>query len=666
MALHSNDYDIIVIGAGHAGCEAALAAARMGASTLLLTINLDAVAQMSCNPAIGGLAKGQMVREIDALGGEMAKVTDATSIHFKMLNRGHGPAVWSPRAQCDRRAYAIEMKRRIESQPGLTLRQELAESIIFEEEGHEGTKDTKDTKKRGSSGAENRDRHHFSENRDRHHFSDSTSSGQPGTNGACPCFQVTGVTCRSGAEYRCRALVVTTGTFLKGLVHVGDRTFAAGRLGELSADNLSDSLRAIGLEVARLKTGTPPRINGRTIDFSVLTPQPGDDPPLPFSFSTEEHRRPSLPCWITATNERTHEIIRANLHRAPLYSGQIKAVGPRYCPSIEDKVVRFADKTQHQLFLEPEGINTLEYYVNGLATSIPMDVQADAVRSIRGLERAEIMRFGYAIEYDFVPPTQTMPWLESKACAGLFLAGQINGTSGYEEAAGQGLLAGINAALSLQGREPFILGRSEAYVGVLIDDLVTLGTNEPYRMFTSRAEHRMVLRQDNADARLMPHGRRLGLIGDDQWARFEARRDAVARTIEYLEKHSHENVSLARVLRRPGVTFAGVMQISPELAQLAPGEDVRQQVEIQVKYEGYIRLEQQRIDKVKRMEDHRIPPDLDYHAIKEIRFEAREKLSRIRPACLGQASRISGVSPADIGVLMIYLEGRNREEKRKI
>ena len=616
MALHSNDYDIIVIGAGHAGCESALAAARMGAHTLLLTINLDAVAQMSCNPAIGGLAKGQMVREIDALGGEMAKVTDATSIHFKMLNRGHGPAVWSPRAQCDRRAYAIEMKRRIENQPGLTLRQELAESIIFEE-----------------------------------------------TPGRDPARRVAGVTCRSGAEYRCRALVLTTGTFLKGMVHVGDRTFAAGRLGELSADSLSDSLRAIGLEVARLKTGTPPRINGRTIDFSALTPQHGEDPALPFSFSTEDHRRPSLPCWITATNERTHEIIRANLHRAPLYSGQIKAVGPRYCPSIEDKVVRFADKPQHQIFLEPEGINTLEYYVNGLATSIPMDVQAEVVRSIRGLERAEVMRFGYAIEYDFVPPTQTMPWLESKACRGLFLAGQINGTSGYEEAAGQGLLAGINAALSLQGREPFILGRSEAYIGVLVDDLVTLGTKEPYRMFTSRAEHRMVLRQDNADVRLMPHGRRLGLISEDQWRRFEAKRDAVARTIEYLEKHSHENVSLARILRRPGVTFAEVEQIRPELAQLAPGDDVRQQVEIQVKYEGYIRLEQQRIEKVKRMEDHRIPPDLDYGAIKEIRFEAREKLSRIRPVCLGQASRISGVSPADIGVLMVYLEAHRPKVK---
>jgi len=635
MAPPSNDYDIIVIGAGHAGCEAALAAARMGASTLLLTINLDAVAQMSCNPAIGGLAKGQMVREIDALGGEMAKATDATSIHFKMLNRGHGPAVWSPRAQCDRRAYAIEMKRRIENQPGLTLRQELAESIIFEE---------------GGTGVPPVDGSESQAGRLRH---------VPALkNGACPCFRVAGVNCRSGAEYRCRALVLTTGTFLKGMVHVGDRTFPAGRLGELSADNLSDSLRAIGLEVARLKTGTPPRINGRTIDFSALTPQHGDDPPLPFSFSTEDHRRPSLPCWITATNERTHEIIRANLHRAPLYSGQIKAAGPRYCPSIEDKVVRFADKTQHQLFLEPEGLNTQEYYVNGLATSIPMDVQAEVVRSIRGLEHAEIMRFGYAIEYDFVPPTQTTPWLESKACRGLFLAGQINGTSGYEEAAGQGLLAGINAALGLQGREPFILGRSEAYIGVLIDDLVTLGTNEPYRMFTSRAEHRMVLRQDNADARLMPHGRRLGLIDDAQWARFEARRDAVARTIDCLEKHSHENVTLARILRRPGVTFADVMQLRPELGQLAAGDDVRQQVEIQVKYEGYIRLEQQRIDKVKRMEDRRIPPNLDYRAIKEIRFEAREKLSRIRPVCLGQASRISGVSPADIGVLMVYIEGK--------
>jgi len=578
----------------------------MGARTLLLTINLDMVAQMSCNPAIGGLAKGQIVREIDALGGEMGKVIDATSIHFRMLNRGRGPAVWSPRAQADRRAYAIEMKRRIEEQPGLSLRQELVESII--------------------------------------------------TDGR----RAAGVTCRSGGTYGCRALILTTGTFLKGLVHVGDRSFPSGRLGEFAADDLSDSLRALGLEVGRLKTGTPPRVNGRTVNFGALEPQPSEDPPLPFSYSTESFRRPAVSCWLTATNQRTHDIIRANLHRAPLYSGQIKGIGPRYCPSIEDKVVRFADKQEHQIFLEPEGLNTNEYYCNGIATSIPMDVQLDVVHSIRGLENAEVMRFGYAIEYDFVPPTQTLPWLESKACDRLFLAGQINGTSGYEEAAAQGLMAGINAAFRLRGEEPFVLRRSEAYIGVLVDDLVTLGTAEPYRMFTSRAEYRLLLRQDNADRRLMHHGRRLGLIPQPQWEKLQRKEADIARAVAYLDGTTHDNVQLARILRRPNVTFADVENLDAGLRALALPDAVKEQVEIQLKYDGYIRREMERVDKMRGMEDRRIPPDLDFMSVKEIRFESREKLSRIRPLSLGQASRVSGVTPADIGVLMVYLEGRRR------
>jgi tRNA uridine 5-carboxymethylaminomethyl modification enzyme len=613
-------YDVIVVGAGHAGIEASLAAARMGARTLMLTLNLDHIGQMSCNPAIGGIGKGHLVREIDALGGEMGVAIDETGIQFRFLNTRKGPAVRARRAQADKAAYRARMKRVLECTPNLQIRQASVERLIVE-------------------------------NR-----------------------RVVGVESQIGETFMGRSVVLTTGTFLKGLVHVGERNYPAGRAGDFAALGLSEHLRELGFRIGRLKTGTCPRLDGRTIDYSELEVQPGDDPPPAFSFRTARIEQTQIPCHLTFTNAETHRIIRENIGRSPMYSGIIQSRGPRYCPSVEDKVMRFAGKERHQVFLEPEGRDTVEVYPNGLSTSLPFDVQLAMVRSIKGLERAEVMRPGYAIEYDFSDPTQLNSSLETRLVAGLFFAGQINGTTGYEEAAAQGLIAGINAALSVRNEPPLVLGREQAYIGVMIDDLVTRGIGgEPYRMFTSRAEYRLVLREDNADRRLMPIGERLGLVGAAASERLRRKSELVRAEIERLRAavitRSDENnailqengsspinqaVRAIELLRRPEISY----RVALRMAGLEPMLDFDQaaELEIEVKYDGYVRRQMEAVERFKRLEDTPIPKWLDFRAVRGLSTEVQERLSRSRPRSLGQAARMPGITPAAVSLLAVHLK----------